>query len=53
MTKKYFISILHNIPKCDYLSRSNNSEYPSQNAAELAKNIDHEYLDSDRGICYK
>lgn len=47
-----FMSVLHKQTKRDYLSRVNDSEYPKDKAAEIAKKFGEEYWDGDRRICY-
>ena len=51
MTEIDFMSVLHRSTKRDYLARVNDTEYPKERAAELAKKFDYEYWDGDRRIC--
>ena len=47
-----FMSSLHKSTKRDYLARVNDSTYPKEKAASLAKKFDFDYWDGDRRICY-
>ena len=47
-----FMSTLHKSTKRDYLARVNDSTYPKEKAASLAKKFDFDYWDGDRRICY-
>ncbi len=47
-----FMSSLHKSTKRDYLARVNDSMYPKDKAAVIAKKFDFDYWDGDRRICY-
>jgi SAM-dependent methyltransferase len=47
-----FLSSVHKSTVRDYLARVNDSEYPKEKAAELAKKWGFDYWDGDRRICY-
>lgn len=47
-----FMSVLHKSTVRDYLGRVNDSDYPKEKAAELAKKWGFEYWDGDRRINY-
>ncbi len=47
-----FMSVLHKSTQRDYLARVNDTDYPKDKAAELAKKFDYDYWDGDRRICY-
>ena len=47
-----FMSSLHKSTTRDYLARVNDSDYPKEKAAKLAKKFDFDYWDGDRRICY-
>lgn len=52
MTEIDFMSVLHKSSQRDYLGRVNDSKFPKDKAAILAKNFDYDYWDGDRRICY-
>jgi protein-L-isoaspartate(D-aspartate) O-methyltransferase len=47
-----FLSVVHKSTKRDYLARVNDSEFPKNKAADLAKKWDFDYWDGDRRINY-
>jgi len=47
-----FLSVVHKSTTRDYLARVNDSEYPKNKAADLAKKWDFDYWDGDRRINY-
>ena len=47
-----FLSIVHKSTKRDYLARVNDSDFPKNKAADLAKKWDFDYWDGDRRINY-
>jgi len=47
-----FLSVIHKSTKRDYLARVNDSEYPKDKAASLAKKWGFDYWDGDRRINY-
>jgi protein-L-isoaspartate(D-aspartate) O-methyltransferase len=47
-----FLSVVHKSTTRDYLARVNDSEFPKNKAADLAKKWDFEYWDGDRRINY-
>lgn len=47
-----FMSVLHKSTVRDYLGRVNDSDYPKEKAAELAKKWGFDYWDGDRRINY-
>tara|TARA_B100000925_G_C22006058_1_gene473744 strand:+ start:2572 stop:3243 length:672 start_codon:yes stop_codon:yes gene_type:complete len=52
MSNLDFMGTLHKSTHRDYLARVNDSEYPKEKAAKLAKKFSYEYWDGDRRICY-
>ena len=47
-----FLSVVHKSTKRDYLARVNDSDFPKNKAADLAKKWDFDYWDGDRRINY-
>jgi len=47
-----FLSLIHKSTTRDYLARVNDSEFPKNKAADLAKKWDFDYWDGDRRINY-
>ena len=47
-----FLSAVHKSTKRDYLARVNDSDFPKNKAADLAKKWDFDYWDGDRRINY-
>jgi ubiquinone/menaquinone biosynthesis C-methylase UbiE len=47
-----FLSVVHKSTTRDYLARVNDSEFPKNKAADLAKKWDFDYWDGDRRINY-
>lgn len=47
-----FLSVVHKSTQRDYLARVNDSEFPKDRAAALAKKWDFDYWDGDRRINY-
>lgn len=47
-----FMSSLHKSTQRDYLARVNDSKYPKDKAASIAKEFGEQYWDGDRRICY-
>ena len=47
-----FLSVVHKSTKRDYLARVNDSDFPKNKAADLAKKWDFDYWDGDRRIKY-
>ena len=52
MVETDFMSPLHKSTKRDYLGRVNDTEFPKEKAAELAKKFDFDYWDGDRRVNY-
>ena len=50
--EKDFMSTIHKSAKRDYLARVNNTEFPKEKAAMLAKKWGYDYWDGDRRINY-